>query len=58
MLGTKTESRHKLQCGVVVDEVCAQREVAGSNPVGRVAAKFTRKMLEMGGRWPVGASID
>ena len=30
----------------------------GSNRVGRVAMKFTRKMSEMGGRWPVGASID
>ena len=42
----------------MVEEVRAQREVSGSNRIGRVAIKFTRKMLEMGGRWPVGASID
>ena len=58
MLGTETKSRHKLQCGVVVEEVRAQGEVVGSNPVGRVVAKFTRKMPEMDGRWPVGASTD
>ena len=42
----------------MVEEVRAQREVSGSNRVGRVAMKFTQKMSEMGGRWPVGASID
>ena len=42
----------------MVEEVRAQWEVSGSNRVGRVAMKFTRKMSEMGGRWPVGASID
>ena len=42
----------------MVKEVRAQREVSGSNRVGRVAMKFTRKMSEMGGRWPVGASIE
>ena len=41
----------------MVEEVRAQREVSGSNRVGRVAMKFTRKMSEMGGRWPVRASI-
>ena len=41
----------------MIEEVRAQREVSGSNR-GRVAMKFTRKMSEMGGRWPVGASID
>ena len=41
----------------MVEEVRAQREVSGSNRVGHVAMKFTRKMSEMGGRWPVGASI-
>ena len=56
MLGTETKSRHKLQCGVVVEEVRAQGEVAGSNTVGRVDVNFTRKMSEMGGRWQVGAS--
>ena len=42
----------------MVEEVRAQREVSSSNRVGRVAMKFTRKMSEMGGRWPMGASID
>ena len=42
----------------MVEEVCVQREVLGSNPVGRVAVKFTRKKPEMDERWPVGASID
>ena len=42
----------------MIEEVRAQREVLGSNRVGRVAMKFTRKMSEMGGRWPVRASID
>ena len=42
----------------MVEEVRAKREVSGSNRVGRIAMKFTRKMSEMGGRWPVGASID
>ena len=49
----------------MVEEVRAQREVSGSNrvdrvamSVGRVAMKFTRKMSEIGGCWPMGASID
>ena len=42
----------------MVEEVSAQREVSGLNRVGRVAMKFTRKISEMGGRWPVGAYID
>ena len=42
----------------MVEEVRAQWEVSGSNRVGHVAMKFTRKMSEMGGRWPVQASID
>ena len=33
----------------MVEEVRAQGEVAGSNPVGRVAAKFTQKMPELAG---------
>ena len=41
----------------MVEEVRAQREVLGSNRVGRVAMKFTRKMSEMGGRWPVGPPL-
>ena len=42
----------------MVEEVRAQREVSGSNRICRVAMKFTRKISEMGGCWPVGASID
>ena len=38
----------------MIEKVRAQREVAGSNPVGHVVVKFTRKMPEMDGRWPVG----
>ena len=41
-----------------LEEGTREGEVAESNPAGLIAANFTRKMPEMGGRWPVGASID
>jgi len=41
-----------------LEEGTREREVAGSNPAGLIAANFTRKMPEMGGHWPVGASTD
>ena len=41
-----------------LEEGTREGEVAGLNPAGLVAANFTRKMPEMGRRWPVGASTD
>ena len=58
MWGTKTESDISGSVVQWLEEVTREGEVAGSNPAGLVAVNFTRKMPEMGGRWPVGASTD
>ena len=40
-----------------LEEGTREGEVADSNPAGLIAANFTRKMPEMGGCWPMGASM-
>jgi hypothetical protein len=59
--GIKAESRHKWQCGAVVEEVMREGEVTGLNPASRVAREFYAKNVttcDFDGDppWPVGAS--